>query len=136
MVVSLVRLKSRFSTSLQLSPSTYSVVRVLYLCWITSSHTIHPQYYEGLLFLVSVKPPNVKPRDSVENRDSHDKMRLGRYGLIQTIQLVIFNSLSYCFEEIIGFDVKASFASRSVSRLIRWYIKPGDTTKEFWEKAI
>ena len=29
-----------------------------------------------------------------------------------------------------------SFASRPPSRLIRWYNKPGDTTKEFWEKAI
>ena len=37
---------------------------------------------------------------------------------------------------IIGFDVKSSFASRPVSRLIRWYKKPGDITKEFWEKAI
>ena len=35
-----------------------------------------------------------------------------------------------------GFDVKASFASRPVSRLIRWYNKPGDITKGFWEKAI
>ena len=52
-------------------------------------------------------------------------------------QFVIFKSISYCFEETIEFDVKASFASRPVSRLIRWYIKPGDDiTKEFWEKAI
>ena len=51
-------------------------------------------------------------------------------------QFVIFKSINYCFEETIGFDVKASFASRPVSRLIRWYIKPGDITKEFWEKAI
>ena len=36
----------------------------------------------------------------------------------------------------IGFHVKASLASRPVSRLIRWYKKPGDITKEFWEKAI
>ena len=36
-------------------------------------------------------------------------------------QFVIFNPLSYCFKEIIGFDVKASFANRPVSRLIRWY---------------
>ena len=33
-------------------------------------------------------------------------------------QFVIFNLLSYCFEEIIGFDVKTSFTSRPVSRLI------------------
>ena len=30
----------------------------------------------------------------------------------------------------------ASFASRPVSRLIKWYNKAGDITKEFWEKAI
>ena len=29
-----------------------------------------------------------------------------------SVQFVIFNPLSYCFEEAIGFDVKASFASR------------------------
>ena len=38
-------------------------------------------------------------------------------------QFVIFKPLSYCFEETIEFDVKASFASRPVSRLIRWYNK-------------
>ena len=42
-------------------------------------------------------------------------------------QFVIFKPLSYCFEETIGFDVKASFARRPVSRLI----KPSDITKEF-----
>ena len=52
------------------------------------------------------------------------------------IQFVIFKPLSYCFEETIGFDVKTSFASRPKSRLIRWYNKAGDMTKEFWEKAI
>ena len=36
----------------------------------------------------------------------------------QTYQSVIFKPLSYCFEETIGFDVKASFTSRPVSRLI------------------
>ena len=34
-------------------------------------------------------------------------------------QFVILKPLSYCFEETIGFDVKASFASRPESRLIR-----------------
>ena len=32
-------------------------------------------------------------------------------------QFVVFKPLSYCFEEAIGFDVKASFASRPVSYL-------------------
>ena len=50
-------------------------------------------------------------------------------------QFVIFKPLTF-FEERIGFDVKTSFASRPLSRLIRWYNKPGDITKEFWEKAI
>ena len=36
-----------------------------------------------------------------------------------TYQFEIFESLSYCFEGTIEFDVKASFASRPVSRLIR-----------------
>ena len=40
------------------------------------------------------------------------------------MQFVIFKPLSYCFKEIIiGFVVKASFASRPLSRLIRWYNK-------------
>ena len=51
-------------------------------------------------------------------------------------QFVTFKPLVYCFEKTIVFDVKASFASRPRSRLIRWYNKPGDTTKEFSEKAI
>ena len=42
-----------------------------------------------------------------------------------TDHVVIFKPLSYCFEETIGFDVKASFASRPVSRQ-----QPRDITKE------
>ena len=47
------------------------------------------------------------------------------------LEFVIFKRLSYCFEGTIGFDEKASFASRSESRLIRWYNEPGDITKKF-----
>ena len=54
---------------------------------------------------------------------------------IQAIHFAIFKPLSYCFEETIGFDVKTSFASRPVSFLIRWYNKPGETTKSF-EKRL
>ena len=32
--------------------------------------------------------------------------------LVRLIQVAIFKSLSYCFKETGGFDVKASFASR------------------------
>ena len=46
-------------------------------------------------------------------------------------QVVIFKPLSYCFKETIGFDVKASFASRPLSHLIRRYKTPDDITKEF-----
>ena len=38
-------------------------------------------------------------------------------------QFVIFKALNLCFEETIGFDVKASFASCPLSRQIRWYNK-------------
>ena len=41
-------------------------------------------------------------------------------------QFVVFKLLRYCFEEAIGFDVKASFAKSPVPRLI----KQGDITKE------
>ena len=51
-------------------------------------------------------------------------------------QFVIFKPLGYCFEETKWFDVMTSFASRPVSRLSRWYNKPGDITNEFWEKVI
>ena len=56
------------------------------------------------------------------------------------VRISLFKSriqlLSYCFEEKIRFGVKASFVNRPVSCLIWWYNKPGDITKEFWEKAI
>ena len=58
-----------------------------------------------------------------------------KYGFSLT-QFVIFKPLRYCFEETIAFDVKASLASGPGWRVIRWYSKPGDITKEFWGKAI
>ena len=57
--------------------------------------------------------------------------------ILADFQICISVPLSLCFEETIGFYVKATFTSRPLSRLIRWYNKPGDDmTKEFWEKAI
>ena len=47
-------------------------------------------------------------------------------------QFVIFIPLSYCFEKAIGFEVKATFVSRPMLHLIRWYNKPGDITKACW----
>ena len=58
----------------------------------------------------------------------HKILNLQTYRLIQ---FVIFKPLRYCFAETIGFDVKVSFASRPVSRLISCYNKTGDITKEF-----
>ena len=46
-------------------------------------------------------------------------------------QFVIFKPVSYFFEETIGFDVKAPFASRPLLPLLRSYNKAGDITKEF-----
>ena len=51
----------------------------------------------------------------------------GRNRLFSVYQLVIFKPLSYCFEETIGFDVKASFARGPVLRLS----KPSVIIKEF-----
>ena len=50
---------------------------------------------------------------------------VGKTENLWLIQFVIFKPLSYFFRETIVFDIKASFASRSLSRLIRWYNKPG-----------
>ena len=55
---------------------------------------------------------------------------------IMLMQFLIFKPLNYCFKQMIGFDAKAPFASRPLLCLIRWCNKPGDITKEFWEKAL
>ena len=47
------------------------------------------------------------------------------------IQSAIFKPLSYCFEETMGFDSKASSASHPVSHLISWYNNQVDIIKEF-----
>ena len=65
-----------------------------------------------------------------------EAIRIRIMNLFRSYHIVIFKPLSHSFEETIGIDVKASFASRPVSRLIRWYNNPGDITKLFWEKAI
>ena len=52
------------------------------------------------------------------------------------MQFVVFKPLIYCYEETIGFDVKASFASRPLLRLMKWYNKPSDITKEVYKMEI
>ena len=47
--------------------------------------------------------------------------------MMNSVCNLIFKPISYCFEETKGFGVKASFARRPLSHLI----KPGDITKEF-----
>ena len=74
-------------------------------------------------------------RDIRHERVKRFFFKVDIYGGIEPSQFVIFKSLSYCFKEKIEFDVKVTFASRPVSRLIRWYNKPGDITKEF-EKRL
>ena len=59
-------------------------------------------------------------------------IEVGNFVFNPANQFVIFKPLNYCFEEATGFDLKASFASRPKSRLIRRYNEPGDITKEFW----
>ena len=51
----------------------------------------------------------------------------------RSYQFVIFKPLSYCFEETIWFNGKASFASRPVSRLINWL---GDTTRWYNKRIL
>ena len=51
-------------------------------------------------------------------------------------QFVIFKPLSYCLKETIGFDVKASFSSRPLSRIVKWYNKPGDIKTDFGDFAV
>ena len=71
---------------------------------------------------------SVIKRQTGQTKSDYEWLRLrasiySRKAFTHTFQFVIFKLLSYCFEETIGFDVNASFASRSVSRLIRWYNK-------------
>ena len=61
--------------------------------------------------------------------------RGGRWGRIQVSQFVIFKPLKYSFEETIGPDVKASYLSRPLSHLIRWYNKSVIKQKNF-EKRL
>ena len=66
----------------------------------------------------------------------HKKAQAGRKSARDLKEFVIFKPLScYYFKETIGFDVKVSLVSHPVSHPMRWQNKPGDITKEFWEKA-
>ena len=65
-------------------------------------------------------------------KHTHKKTLLLLFSLnigITIIQFAIFKPMN--MEETIEFDVKTSFASRPVSRLISCYNKPDDITKEF-----
>ena len=58
-----------------------------------------------------------KERDKPSDNNKHNIPSTSNDN--DTAQFVIFKPISYCFEEAKGFDVKASFASRPESRLIR-----------------
>ena len=62
----------------------------------------------------TLKNEKKEKRKKQTNRESKITTPLGL-----PFQFVIFKLLSYCFEETMGFNLKASFASRPVSRLIR-----------------
>ena len=65
----------------------------------------------------------IHPIDALPKSTFNGKVKVGvrktTLDLEQLSQFVIFKPVSYGFEETIGFDVKASFASRPRSRLIR-----------------
>ena len=86
MVANLVWAESKFASS---------SVRPLYSCWITSSHTIHPRF-AGLFWPADIEPPNLRPWDSVENRDSYDEMILGRYDTVRNIIKLMKPSRTRC----------------------------------------
>ena len=66
-------------------------------------------------------PPSQSLAKKIDFRVKYEKYSKG-----PLLKFVIFKSLNYCFEETIRFDVKTSFASHPVSRLI----KPADIKKE------
>ena len=68
MLANFVRVESRFATFLQSGPCTCAGLQVV---------TQFTHDFQGLFRSVDVEPPNLRPSDSVENRDSHDNMSLG-----------------------------------------------------------
>ena len=97
--------------------------------------------FSSLTHLILFQPTWHIPTQSGNEFEEHQRNALSvsvfvLWKISILCQFVIFKPLSYCFKETIGFDVKVWFASRPLSRLIRWYNKAGDITKKFWEKAI
>ena len=58
-------------------------------------------------------------RQKTTDTKSHNASWSLVWGVGIAKQFVIFKPLSYCFEETLGFDVKASFASRPEPYLTR-----------------
>ena len=69
---------------------------------------------------VSKKLKQRKASSKDKTKDIRTFFKITEKSKIYRKQFVIFNSLSYCFEDTIRFDVKVTFTSRPVLRLIRW----------------
>ena len=76
MVANLVRVESRFATIPQSGPSTHTGLQVV-------TQSIHN--FDELFSPVSNESTNLRLRDSVENRDSHNDMNLGRCDTVQNL---------------------------------------------------
>ena len=87
--------------------------------------TAHFLYEEVMSTIVKFSNRSIQNLFNVGREACMDSRKLyGGKGTSQfPAEFVNFNLLSYCLGEIIGFDVKISFASRPVSHLIRWYNK-------------
>ena len=68
-------------------------------------------FYIFWLYLFEGKPKKKKKKADEVNKNNCIFFYPGA-GLNSPIQFVSFKSLSYCFKETIGFDIKARFASR------------------------
>ena len=72
------------------------------------------QFSSTTRYSSSILPDQTIPDKNPSNGLEDMELTAGR-----RYQFVIFKPLSYCFEETIGFDIKASLVSRPGSRLIR-----------------
>ena len=76
-------------------------------------------YKRYTIKLLNMSKITNKRRQKVVFSQMQGNSNIKKFSPIISYQFVIFKPLCYCFEETKGFDVKASFTSRPVSRLIR-----------------
>ena len=98
---------------------------LLYLFFNTTTYTLMPWFWlsglavDHVLRYFPSQPQRGRP--SLPARFAFGSFQLvpGCSGSFWLVQFVVFKPPGYCFEETIIFDVKASFISRPMSRLIR-----------------